>query len=342
MSNRPTQSQSKKQSTATGLIGKFLILVSIALTAAFASSLVTGVLVAVFIVAAVLLELVKFLMLQHFRKAAATNLNKAAVTGILAASLVCFSGYASYSYLNTFAQKTEVEYVSAVQKHDYTVRNIRTTQEALQTRTLQLTSEISELTSQISEQRKRPDRNAVTDSRIKADTARLQQLEVEYRTVQEKLEAVPDIPVEPTRPVVSWMLAVVFAFLIEASSVVCNFYRRDSTDTDPEIERNGTHITNNTTGSTDDTNTISPVPPVQTEVKQKPKTKALKAEKATPVVRKEQKEYKTKFNIVRELGLTDAERIFLSRYCSKNGLLWKEFNTPDNLELAKKLIKDRK
>lgn len=321
----------------TKFFARTLIAVSVALTATFAFNLAFGITAIIFVIAAIILEGVKFLFVHTFSTSLENKeYDKATVIGLITTMLIGFSTYASFDALDKAVQNQNQVYKSEqstyVQKveqykndlvmynNDFTYQNT-------------LNSKISSIENQIQVQSNRPDRNAITDSRIATDRAQIESLKNERREL-----IVPQEPVTPKGGILPGFMAIIFAGLIELCSLTCNFFaaRVKSSDSESEIttplllEPVTTLIP--TVQKDIEQNDVQeqPVQPVQKPVVQKKSVQKSKVEKVE----------KVEFKSVKDsLNLTNAERVKLSRKLKSLDINWKEFNlNPDNIEIAKEYI----
>lgn len=283
------------------IVGKFLILICIFLSSVFAFGLAGGILGAAFAAAAVVLESSKFIAIKEI--AETKDQNKQILLGILCASLIGFSSFASYTAINETvkdqnwkyeqAQKTYVQGLNQFKTDELVYKNEITYQN-------RLVQNILSQENSIKDQENRVDRNKITDQRIQEQRRILDKMKSEIKT--------PIAPVEPTEPktvkLPTWV-AIVFAGLIESTSVIFNFFgnrRKPEPELVPE--------------------------PVKETIKP---TKMLK-----PVNDKIAKE----FNIKKHLNLNNAQRQKLQRELRKRGIDWATFNSnQDNINQAKIYLK---
>lgn len=294
------------------IVGKFLILICIFLSSVFAFGLAGGILGAAFAAAAVVLESSKFIAIKEI--AETKDQNKQILLGILCASLIGFSSFASYTAINETvkdqnwkyeqAQKTYVQNLNQFKTDELVYKNEITYQN-------RLVQNILSQENSIKDQENRVDRNKITDQRIQEQRRILDKMKSEIKT--------PIAPVEPTEPktvkLPTW-IAIVFAGLIESTSVIFNFFgnRRKP---EPELVPEPTKPSSEPQ--------CEPTKTVKVVQKSKPEPK--------PEVEIEE------FNIKKHLNLNNAQRQKLQRELRKRGIDWTEFNSnKSNITKAKEYV----
>lgn len=217
---------------------------------------------------------------------------------ILAGSIASMSVYSGYHTLHDgiTAFNTQQNVVQTQYENDY-----RTYQENLskyQTQKKLYTESLDTLSQSIVYNTSRTDRNRITDERIQQDTE-------QYNRLSEKLSSM-EVPQEPARPVYR-QISERFAYLAWLIEIV-GFYL---------VSRIGRQKTR-------------PVRQVKT------KTAKTKSKTQKPVRQKSKTSKTQRFSIVRELQLTEAQRVKLCRFAQKRQIPWTEFNRPKYIPMAKK------
>lgn len=282
------------------ILSHILILVTVCIMAAFGYSLAAGLFGIVYAVAAVILEAVKYQCIELLAKSKSYWKNVA--IGALTGTLIMFSGYASWSVIDSQASSNNQVVQEQRVQYENNVRNYELNSQKMSS----ITSNIANLEKSINDQLSRIDRNTITDQRIQNDRNELNALKSERDTI--KIEK----PVEPNGKFVPSFIPILISILIELSSALI-FFVRNKEQPVPEAE--------------------SSVPePVQ--VKKNTKKYSEQASEQPPKAKKEQ------FKSVRdELNLTNAQRMKLKRELTKRGIDWKTFNSNKaNIEKAKEYV----
>ena len=322
-------------------LGYTLIAASMFLSAVFASTItIVPIVSAVFIGIALILEATKFSLLQELRSAMwSKDSSKTMIIGTVTAALVSFSAFAGFSAVESAVQKYEKQYTQEMNIFLSEQKSFEQKQYMFNT-ALQaqqdIVKDINDKRKEIEFDKARVDRNSITDARIRSTELELQRLE-QKRDSQAQAQAqikAPVAPVEPTKPVMNKTLAVLIALLVEATSLCCNFYRTKETSEIKSIQSQDVQ-------GQDVQDVQEPIVHVQPKEHKEHKEPVQSAQKVQKIPKPKAKT-KAKFSLVHELNLTSAERIFISRWCTKNSTSWKEFNIPANINRAAQLLKERK
>lgn len=195
------------------ILSHILILVTVCIMATFGYSLAAGLFGIVYAVAAVILEAVKYQCIELLAKSKSYWKNVA--IGALTGTLIMFSGYASWSVIDSQASSNNQVVQEQRVQYENNVRNYELNSQKMSSITLN----IMNLEKSINDQLSRIDRNTITDQRIQNDRNALNLLKTERDTI--KIEK----PVEPNGKFVPSFIPILISILIELSSALIFFVR---------------------------------------------------------------------------------------------------------------------
>lgn len=203
------------------ILSHILILVTVCIMAAFGYSLAAGLFGIVYAVAAVILEAVKYQCIELLAKSKSYWKNVA--IGALTGTLIIFSGYASWSVIDSQASSNNQVVQEQRVQYENNVRNYELNSQKMSSITMNITN----LEKSINDQLSRTDRNTVTDQRIQNDRNELNALKSERDSI--KIEK----PVEPNGKFVPSFIPILISILIELSAALIFFVRNKE---QPEAE----------------------------------------------------------------------------------------------------------
>lgn len=320
----------------------FILLTTI-LSACFITGLMSGFVALIFGAVVISLEAAKFYMLHT---------KKSILSWILISAIGCTSVAATYGMLST-----------SINSYNQHSEQISSSNEAAQKKyqdsllkyELKLEEYKSALVINKSRQERinydmnRVDRNKITDQRIADDRKSLIELNEPIR---------PEAPVLTEQPMQIPVQLAFLAFLIELTGWYLNiacFHRSEKTTQENGNQINVVQPVQSVVQSSEPL--VQEVQPTEPQVEPpvenntfssfKPVTISYQAVIQTPVVEPQPEaeapvEVPEDYSIIKELGCTNGDRLFLSRYAKKNNIPWKEFNTPSYFEKAAELLKERK